>query len=307
VSRSTSRPHAESLLRFLAQRADQLEVFHSGNARLVIQGFCDFVDRDDVISLLIQALERRRTLGPKAWHDQAVREGKVPPLPEDPAACMAFRYAVLKLVRMDKIDLRYFVTNLFPGSYLDEKLMHWKRLIVHPFAADCRTAAKGVAARLGDDEWVDLSAIIDEYLDGPFQTEGFGPRAWGDEDDRRVEAEEAARKQGGPAAASAPGPGPDLAGAAHVAHVASAGAAPAQARGAALAALEAAVRAAADLAPAEREDLLLDVAALGVELERRERAVERLRARLDDLAARPALAEAARRARAALERPAGEG
>lgn len=284
MSLTTSRPHAESLLRFLEQRSEQLELFHSGNARLVIQQFCDFFDRDDVLCYVSQALQRRVETSPKAWHERALREGRVPPLPDDPAACMAFRYAVLKQVRMDKLDLRHFVSNLFPGSYLDEKLMHWKRLIVHPFGADCRTLSRGLIARLPAGDWVDMSALVDEYLDGPFREEGFGPRAWNDDDDRRVEAEEEARKQGRalppPPAPSAPARGDD-------AH-------------AALDALEAALRS-ASLSDADRGDLLLDVAALRVELERPRRALERIGARLDDVAARAAeTAQACDRVRAAL-------
>ncbi len=288
MSLTTSRPHAESILRFLEQRSEQLEVFHSGNARLVVQQFCDFLDRDDVLGFVAQALHRRVDTAPKAWHERALREGHVPPLPDDPAACMAFRYAVLKLIRMDKLDLRHFVTNLFPGSYLDEKLMHWKRLIVHPFGADCRTLSRGLIARLPQGDWVDMAALVDEYLDGPFQQEGFGPRAWTDEDDRRVEAEEKARKEGRtpPPPAARPAAAPR-------------DATPA----AALDALEAALRAGA-LADDARHDLLLDVAALRVELERPRRARERLLARLDDVAARAATVGAAvdacARARAAL-------
>lgn len=285
MSLTTSRPHAASMLRFLEQRSEQLETFHSGNARLVVQQFCDFLDRDDVLSMLSQTLQRRVDTSPKAWNERALREGQAPPLPADPAACMAFRYATLKLVRMDKLDLRHLVTNVFPGSFLDEKLMHWKRLIVHPFGADCRTLARGLTDRLPEGDWVDLAALLDDYLDGPFVTEGFGPRAWGDEDDRAVEAAEAARKarplDRAPErpAAQAERPAPQ----------------------AALDALEAALRQGApeDL----RGDLLLDVAALRLELERGRREAARMAARLDDVAARaPAAREACARVRAALER-----
>ncbi|MCO5169259.1 MAG: hypothetical protein M9894_23185 [Planctomycetes bacterium] len=288
MSLTTSRPHAASMLRFLEQRSEQLEVFHSGNARLVVQQFCDFLDRDDVLSFLSQTLQRRVDTSPKAWHERALREGSAPPLPEDPAACMAFRYATLKLVRMDKLDLRHLVSNVFPGSYLDEKLMHWKRLIVHPFGADCRTLARGVTARLPEGDWVDLAALLDEYLDGPFVAEGFGPRAWSDADDEAVEVAEAARRAGRtpderPATPATPAP-PTTAGGG-------------DAR-AALDALEAAVRQTGEEA---RGDLLLDVAALRLELERGRRERARMAARLDDVAARaPAAREACARVRAAI-------
>lgn len=310
MSLTTSCPHAASILRFLAQRSEQLEGFHSGNARLVVQQFCDFLDRDDVLGFVSQALQRRVDTAPRGWHERALREGRVPPLPEDPAACMAFRYAALKLIRMDKLDLRHFVTNLFPGSYLDEKLMRWKRLIVHPFGADCRTLAAGLIARLPEGDWVDMAALIDGYLDGPFQQEGFGPRAWTDEDDRRVEAEEKARKDG-----RAPPPRPASGRAAPSSRATGPGATGPGATGSgAQTAGDASSRAALDdlagalradaLTDVEREDLLLDVAALRVELERPRRARARIQARLDEMASRVAgaagAAAACARARAAL-------
>jgi hypothetical protein len=290
---TTSRPHAESLMRFLKQRSEQLEVFHSGNARLIIQQFCDFFDRDDIVSFIAQGLLRRLDTSPKVWHEQALREGQLPPMPATRAGCMAFRYAVLKQVRMDKLDLRHFVSNVFPGSYLDEKLMRWKRLIVHPFGSDCRTLADGVIARLPEGDWVDMEALVGEYLDGPFESEGFGQRAWDDADDRRVEDEEKQRKEGRVPAAAPPRE-------TSVAATQKTTRAHADdAADAALDALDAAVRQ-ATLDDAARGDLLLDVAALRVELTRGRREVARFEARLADVAARGGLAAACDRVRAAL-------
>lgn len=293
---TTSRPHAESLMRFLKQRSEQLEVFHSGNARLIVQQFCDFFDRDDIVSFVAQGLLRRLDTSPKMWHEQALRDGQLPPMPATRAGCMAFRYAVLKQIRMDKLDLRHFVSNLFPGSYLDEKLMRWKRLIVHPFGSDCRTLADGIIARLPEGDWVDMEALVGEYLDGPFETEGFGPRAWDDADDRRVEDEEKRRKEGRAPAAAAPRETPAAATQKNTrVHTADATA------DAALDALEADVR---RLADAAQGDLLLDVAALRVELTRGHREAARIEARLADVAASVApdgaLRAACDRVRAAL-------
>lgn len=195
---------ARSGLNFLKQQVDRFETFHAANYQLHINEFCDWFVRDEVVALLYEGLRRHLTIAPKDWHDQANREGKVPPLPDDRASAMAFRFAVLRFVRRKKVDVRHFVTNHYPGAHLNEMMMHWKRLIVHPFAADCHTVADAVMARFGSAEWVDVVGIVDEYLSGDFQQEGFGPRAWTDADDERVEAAEAAAK--GKPAPPAPAP-----------------------------------------------------------------------------------------------------
>lgn len=301
---SATRERAESLLRFLKQRSEQLERFHSGSARLVMQQFCDFFDRDDVVGVLAQALARRAPMTAKAWYDAAQARGAPPPLPEDPTACMALRYALIKHVRMEKIDLRYFVTTHYPGSFLDEKLMHWKRLVVHPFGADCRALADLVIGGLAPGaEWVDLAATFDEVLDSDrWKALAFGPRAWSDEDDRKAEEEEkrARLRVGGRDDAPAPAaPAPAAPAPAAPAPAAPAAAAPSSAERveAALDALLAAI----ESSQGERaHDLRLDVAALRLEARRPTPRPERAAARLEAIArAAPALAEACRAVREA--------
>lgn len=179
------------MLAFAVQRAEQMEPFHAANYRLALAAFCDFFDQDDVVALVEQALRRRQVLDAKGWFDASVRASEPQPLPEGPAQAMAARYAIMKQVRMDKVDLRFVTANVFPGSHLNETLMHWKRLIVHPFVADLRTLSADVRDRLGDGEWVDLLEILGDYLDSEaFAARAFGPRAWTDADDERSQGDD---------------------------------------------------------------------------------------------------------------------
>jgi hypothetical protein len=214
------------------------------------------------------------------------------------------------------VDLRFFASNLFPGKFLDEKLMHWKRLLVHPFGEDCRTVARALLARLGDAEWVDVAALVDEYLDGPFRTEGFGPRAWTDQDDARVDADEKKRK-----AALLGGDDPDRK--APVAPPAAARSAPAKPLRSTIVArrtveatdagLSAALEAlSADLeAAGETRDWRVDVEALRLEARRQQRRVDRMRGRVQALQASSggddAVARACARMLAVLLEPDGRG
>lgn len=201
MSEQLTRGTVESHLGWLRQRTEPLDAFHGVNYRLVLHDFCDWFVRDEVGVHLFNAIRARPAQSAKDWHDQANREGALPPLPADPVAAMGFRFACLRLIRLDKLDLQYFVTNHFPGTYLNAMLMHWKRLIVHPFAADCRTVARLGIERLGAEEWVDVPAFLEEVLTGPFPAEAFGPRAWTDEDDEREEPEP---RRAAPAAAARP-------------------------------------------------------------------------------------------------------
>jgi hypothetical protein len=183
VSLSTHRDRAISQLKFLKQHVDLMEPFHVGDYRKRLNEFIDFCDQDDVICYLSSAMHRWAGQRVKDWYDLCLKQNEVIPLPEDPLAAMGTRYLALKLVRQDKVDLRFVVSNLFPGSYLNEKLMHFKRLVVHPLGADMRTLSDGLLARLGDEEWVDVAGTLDAFLQGDFRQHAFGPRAWTDEDD----------------------------------------------------------------------------------------------------------------------------
>ncbi len=259
------REKVDSHLTWLVERTAALDQFHAGSARLVLNDFCDWFVRDEVGSHLFEAVRTRAPITAKDWHEQANREAKLPPLPEDPLAAMGFRFNVLWLVRREKVDLKYFVTNHFPGTYLNECLMHWKRLIVHPFAADCRTVAKLGRARLREaDEWVDVPAFLHDILEGPFQERAFGPRAWTDADDEAEEAAEA------PAPPEAPPPRPV-----------------ADAPQGLTAALEALHQ---QIARSDGgDDALLDVEALRLEATRPTPRPDRVRTRLRRLAERPEL------------------
>ncbi len=294
MSQSTPRDRAASLLKFLTERVDLFERFHSANYKLAAQSFFDFFDRDDVIGEVQKVLSRRAPTTAKAWYERANASGAVPPLPERPDEAFAMRYALLKHVRMDKVDLRYFATNHFPGGFLDEKLMHYKRLVVHPFAADCRTLARLVTERL-EGEWVDVGALTDDVLGSDaFAAAAFGPRSWTDEDDKRVEAAEKAAKRGLGGAAPAPAavavrttpvaPAPVVSAPVTVT--------PPEASSETHDALEALEAAAAGAGGEGAADLRLDLLALRVELGRGTRRPERLAARLDALAAHPAIARA---------------
>lgn len=260
-----ARQRAESQLRYLEQTLERFEAFHAANSNLLIREFCDFFTQDDVVGIIASALFERIPFSPKDWHDRAESSGSVLPLPEDPIGAFAFRWGCLRLLRRKKVDLRYFVTNHFQGSHLNEMLMNWKRLIVHPFAADCRVLVQDLLEGFGDEEWVRFHGVVADYLDGPFAERGFGPRSWGDDDD----AAEAATAPA-PSAASPPAASPDF--------------------DQALDALEAAVRASAGSA-----DGIKDVEALRLEGQRPTRLPARIRARLASLSeGHPDLAQACR-------------
>ncbi|MGE0712903.1 MAG: hypothetical protein AB7N76_11465 [Planctomycetota bacterium] len=181
-----------SRLRYLAEQVDRFETFHAGNARLALNDFTGTFTTDDVLSVLWEGLRVHLDLAVKEWHEEANREGRAPALPTSPAAAMAFRFATFRFVTREKVDLKNLVSNLFPGEHLNERLMHWKRLFVHPFAADCRAVVQALTARLPETEWVDPAPVLAEYLAGDFAREGFGPRAWTDADDAAAEAAAAA-------------------------------------------------------------------------------------------------------------------
>lgn len=263
---SVHRNQVLSSTRFLEQKVERFETFHVGNYRLFINDFCDWFVRDDVIGQVALVLHRRLQTSAPAWHEQTQRDGAVPALPEDPAEAMAFRFAVLRLIRREKVDLRFFISNYFPGAHLNEKLMHWKRLIVHPFAEDCRTLSRGMVQAMGSAEWVELAPLLEGYFDGPFQERGFGPRAWTDaDDDERTEAELGTSAAAVDAASQPPE------------RVES----PLEA---ALAKLRMAIEE-ASLTGDDRDDLLLDVQALNLETRRQTFRAPRFRARLDAMAA----------------------
>lgn len=248
---------AGSQLRYLKQMVENFEGFHAANFTREINQFCDFFTQDDVIGLISRALFQRIPTSPQAYQDRVQASGVVEALPEEPVAAFAFRWGILRLIRRGKVDLRFFVSNHFPGAHLNEMMMNWKRLIVHPFAEDCRTISDGLQERLGDDDWVRFEALVADYLDGPFAEVGFGPRAWNDDDDDAAEGDESAPATKKPSA----GTTPSLSGA--------------------LSALEAAVN--AIHAPA-RDDLLRDVAALRLEVTRRDVEGDRIRRRLESMA-----------------------
>ncbi len=256
---------AASQLRYLKQTLERFEAFHSANSKALIREFCDFFTQDDVIGIVASAVFERIPVSPQDWHDQVQSSGTVHPLPADPLGAFAFRWGCLRLLRRGKIDLRYFVANHFKGSHLNEMLMNWKRLIIHPFADDCRTLADDLLKQLGDDEWIRFHEVVAAYLDGPFGKCGFGPRSWTDDDD---DAAAEAETDSTPAPAAPAKVTKDLVGA--------------------LDALEAAVR-----GVGAEGDLLKDVAALRLEGERRTRSASRIRARLASLSGEHAdLAEA---------------
>lgn len=265
------RAHVASHLDWLVQRIDALEAFHVANAKLVLNDFCDWFVRDELAAQLAEAI-RYPSDAAQRWYEQANREQRIPPLPEDPIAAMGFRFSALRLVRREKVDLKYFVANNFPGSHLNETLMHYKRLIVHPFAADCRLFAELGHARLGDEEWVLLRPFIADILEGELRARAFGPRAWTDADDEAAEAAAAAPPPARPAAP--PRAADPLA--------------------EALAALEAEVAATGD------PDLALDLEALRLEAARPTQRTDRLHARLGALASHAALGPACARVRGCL-------
>src|SRR5262249_39488443 len=121
-----SRQRAESALRFLPQKSSQFETFHAGSFLVVIRDFMDWIERDEALLHVVAARRRRLPGRGKDWADEAVKKGAPPPLPEEPVACFAFRYDAIRSIRLEKVDLRYFITSFYPGSHLNEKLMHWK-------------------------------------------------------------------------------------------------------------------------------------------------------------------------------------
>jgi hypothetical protein len=182
------RARAESALRFLPQKISTFEPFHAANHMLAIRDLVDHIERDDVLTHLAAALRRRLSVTGRSWADESVKAGAPRPLPEDPVATLALRFDVLKQVKLEKIDLRYFAASFYPGEHLNERLMHWKRSIVHPLAEDLRRLSKALLERLPADDRFDMEALASDVLDD-FAKAAFGPRSWTDEDDAPAEAE----------------------------------------------------------------------------------------------------------------------
>lgn len=284
----TPTQRAESALRFLQQKTQRFESFHAANFQLIVREFVEFLERDDVLLFLVRALKGRITITAQSWYQDTVRKNAVAPMPQDPIACFAFRYDVIRLVRLEKIDLRYIASSFYPGAHLNEKLMYWKREVVHPFGEDCRRfAERAIAALPAADQqgYVDALALFSTQLD-LYAPEAFGSRAWGDKDDEKAEAQEKAKKAPIADAPAAPAPPASPA--------ASAPAAPAD-LGSALDALERAVLEAHGLD--DRDDLTADVRALRLEAARSKPRAERALARLGELEKREPLATAAGRVR----------
>ena len=113
--------------------------------------------------------------------------------------------------------------------------------------------------------------------------EGFGPRSWQDEDDKKAGAKDTASPAAPPASPAAPKGtrgDPDR------------GHEPGTPLERALLQLRETVEGSGGLDEAQRHDLLLDVEALGLETQRHELRHERLLARLDEIAAHAGLGEA---------------
>ncbi|RMG10512.1 MAG: hypothetical protein D6731_17285 [Planctomycetota bacterium] len=254
MSASVAGQRARSQLRFLVQAVDRFERFHAHDFVRQIRDFDAFFTGDDVVGLLWGVLHRRLSVDVGEWHAAAQRAGRPGALPADPVECLGFRFATLRLVRREKLDLRYYVSNLYPGDHLNERLMHWKREVVHPLAADLRTLVALLLPRLEGVEWVDLAGLYAEVLDGPFRALAFGPRAWTDADDEALPAS----VPGGEAAVPAPWE-------------------------ALVDRIESVLRE-APLPARRRADLLLDAEALRLELRRKTRRLGRIRSRLAELA-----------------------
>jgi hypothetical protein len=193
------RSRAESALRFLPQKLALVEPFHIANHKLLVRELVDHVERDDVLLHVAAVLRRRLTFAGRAWVDESVKAGAPRPLPEDPVECMAFRFDVLKQLRLEKIDLRYFVANFYQGEHLNERLMHWKRAIVHPLLEDLRRFARLLLDRLPEGERFDMEELAAEVLDG-FGPMAFGSRVWTEaDDDAETDPAETPSRGAGPA------------------------------------------------------------------------------------------------------------
>ena len=183
-----------SRLAYAVEQSQRFEAFHAANADLEIRAFVELFTQDDVLTRVWEGLRLHLDLAAADWHAGA--EGMtVAPLPSSPPAAMAFRFAVFRYAQRKKVDLRHFVSNHFPGEHLNARLMEWKRLFVHPFAADLRLLAERIERHLPQDEWVDLDAALAETLSCDIAQDGFGPRHWVDADDDAWEASEAAKKE----------------------------------------------------------------------------------------------------------------
>jgi hypothetical protein len=180
------RSRAASALDFLPQKLDQFEGFHSANHVFHIRDFLEHLDRDDVLGHLTSVLRRRVTVSGKAWTDETVKAGAPRPLPKDAVACLALRLDLLRQVRSEKIDVLYIAANFYPGEHLNERLMNWKRVFIHPFARDLRTIARRARERLPEDDRLDAEALFDSVIDD-LAPELFGSRPWGDSDEVTLE------------------------------------------------------------------------------------------------------------------------
>lgn len=284
------RSAVRSRLAYAVEQSQRFEAFHAANADLEIRAFIQLFTQDDVLTRVWEGLRLHLDLAAADWHAGA--EGmSVAPLPSSPPAAMAFRFAVFRYAQRKKVDLRHFVSNHFPGEHLNARLMEWKRLFVHPFAADLRLLVERIDRHLPPDEWVDLDAALAETLATDIAQDGFGPGIWTDADDAAWEANEAAKKAGvqsppTPKRPPAPSPKPEQGGAAEAVLE----------LGGALQALRVQVEE-GGLSVEARHDLTLDLDALELELERPTFQTERFAARLSALETSDELAPAVRAVR----------
>lgn len=269
-----------SRLAYAVEQSERFEAFHAANADLELKAFILLFTQDDVLARVWENLRQHLDLSPSEWHDRA--EGTtIAPLPTSPPAAMAFRFAVFRLAQRKKIDLRYFVSNHFKGEHLNARLMEWKLVFVHPFAADLRLLSDRIGRHLPDEEWVDLDGALAACLNDDVTRDGFGPRYWTPADDAAYEAAEAAKKEGKarPPAASPAAVAP-----------------PASPTPKGLSANLGKLRtdlASATFSSEARHDLTLDLDALKLELERTTFASDRFIARLETLKAHEPLAASA--------------
>ena len=271
-----------SRLAYAVEQSQRFEAFHAANADLEIRAFVELFTQDDVLTRVWEGLRLHLDLAAADWHAGA--EGMtVAPLPSSPPAAMAFRFAVFRYAQRKKVDLRHFVSNHFPGEHLNARLMEWKRLFVHPFAADLRLLAERIERHLPEEEWVDLDAALAETFSCDIAQDGFGPRHWVDADDAAWEASEAAKKEAPrPIDAADSSPEPDEAPAEAVLRL-----------GEALQALRAQVTGGGFDAES-RHDLTLDLDGLELELERPTFQAQRFAARLAALESKDELAAGVR-------------
>lgn len=202
MSRPAFVPHVIARLDLLDRRLEALEGLAASDAGPGLGELTGLLAGDDVLGALRAALEETPTGSARVWFEEGLRAGAFPALPDEPAAACALRWSLVNRVHHAQVDLTALLECVSPSAQTSDpsapgQMVAWHRLVVRPLLHDLRLIGRLVRARL-EGESAAVQALTGEVLAGPFAAEGFGPRAWDDQDQQRKVAASAARVSAAP-------------------------------------------------------------------------------------------------------------